>query len=287
MSLLSGVQVKKERSALVQGEKHKTGNTPGSELTAPQRLRRFRPATTAPLSPYSRSRSAARSPFPKCEDSSSLVSTTVASATVGSDHRHHGGDSASRSRTTPRLSRGEAGNPVLEGEAQRLEALKRRRFMELQQMLAFQLRSLAREVRKRYQMVGMVCFSVLCLQNTLPGHAFCEVAPTLFMHAHSLPSLRARGLRLFPLEVNSTVKKKLGYLGELLRGNGLKTKTKNKKSMVSGRAVANGFIKKSDRSGRSTPTTCVRAGARSSPGGKSSREGGNGRGKEIQDAGGG
>lgn len=41
-----------------------------------------------------------------------------------------------------------SGNPVLEKETQRLVTLKRRQAMELQQMLAFELRSLAREVNR-------------------------------------------------------------------------------------------------------------------------------------------
>lgn len=41
------------------------------------------------------------------------------------------------------------GNPVLEEEAQRLATLKRRQAMELQQMLAYELRCLARDVRRR------------------------------------------------------------------------------------------------------------------------------------------
>lgn len=148
--VLSHVQVKKERSALVQGEKHKTRNT-HRELAAPQRLQTFRQVATPPASPYSLSRNAAGSSFSKDEDNSSLMSTTVASSSVEPDRRSMGGDAANSSWRTPRLSRvGETGNPVLEGETQRLEALKRRRFMELQQMLAFQLRSLAREVSERH-----------------------------------------------------------------------------------------------------------------------------------------
>lgn len=48
----------------------------------------------------------------------------------------------SRNKTTPRG----AGNTVLEMEAQRLATLKRHQAMELQQMLTFELRNLAREV---------------------------------------------------------------------------------------------------------------------------------------------
>lgn len=147
ISLRPGVKVKKERSALVQGEKRKSQNANG-EFTAPQRLQRFRPVATPSVSPYSPSSKAAGSTFSKGEESSSLVSTTIGSCSLRSDHRHRGDNSANRSRRTPRLSREGSGNPVLEGETQRLEALKRRRFMELQQMLAFQLRSLAREVRQ-------------------------------------------------------------------------------------------------------------------------------------------
>lgn len=146
MPLLSRVvQVKKERSALVQGEKPKT-KTVHSQLTAPHRPQRLRPTATAPVSPYSPSRKAAGSSFSNGEDNSSLMSTIVASSSLGSGHHHRVDDSPSRSSRTPRLTRAGSGNPVLEGEAQRLEAVKRRRFMELQQMLAFQLRSLARQV---------------------------------------------------------------------------------------------------------------------------------------------
>eukprot|EP00903_Cladosiphon_okamuranus_P012447 g11658.t1 len=141
-------EVKKERSALFQGEKHKSKNV-NREFTAPQRLRRFRPVANPPVSPYSPSRNAAGSSFSQGEDSSSLVSAAVDSCSLGSNHRHLGDNSANRSRRTTRLSREASGNPVLEGETQRLEALKRRRFMELKQMLAFQLRSLAREERDR------------------------------------------------------------------------------------------------------------------------------------------
>lgn len=133
----------------MRGDKNKT-KTINSASTAPQRLQRFRPVATAPVSPYSPSRNTVCSSFSKCEDSSSLVSTALDSSSVGSNHRHHGDNATRGSRRTPRLSRaGEAGNPVLQGEVQRLESLKRRRFMELQQTLAFQLRGLAREVNKR------------------------------------------------------------------------------------------------------------------------------------------
>lgn len=119
------------------------------ELTAPQRLRRFRSVAIARVSPCSPARDADGSSFSKADDYSSLASTPAASSSVGSDHCHRRDNSPSTSRTTSRLLRGGGrGNPVLEGEAQRLEALKRRRFMELQQMLAFQLRSLAREVKR-------------------------------------------------------------------------------------------------------------------------------------------
>ena len=141
--LLPGIQVKKERSALIQREKLKP-KTACDKSTAPQRLQRFRPVANPPVSPYSTPSNAAGSSFPKDEDSSSLVSTMMGPCSLGSDGR----SSASRSRRTPRLSREGSGNPVLEGETQRLEALKRRRFVELQQMLAFQLRSLAREVNQ-------------------------------------------------------------------------------------------------------------------------------------------
>lgn len=56
-------------------------------------------------------------------------------------------DAGGRDKTA---SRGRCrGNPVLEGEAQRLAKLKRRQAMELQQMLAYELRCLARDVRHR------------------------------------------------------------------------------------------------------------------------------------------
>lgn len=152
--LISYTQVKNERSTLVRLEKHKVVDASNSTLVAPHRSPR--PVVTAPTSPGSPSRSAARSPFPKCENNSSLASTAAASSSSSSsfdyDHDYgHGGGGGGNGRAiiTPRLSKGRGANPVLEGEAQQLDALKRRRFMELQQMLAFELRVLAREASKR------------------------------------------------------------------------------------------------------------------------------------------
>eukprot|EP00752_Nemacystus_decipiens_P002714 g2534.t1 len=141
-------EVKKERSALVQGEKLKT-NPIDYRLTAPQRPQRVRPMATPPVSPYALSRNTVDLSSSTGEENSSFMSTTVASSSFRSGHRRGGHDSPTASRTTPRLSRGGNSNSVLEVETQRLQALRRRRFMELQQMLAFQLRSLAREERDR------------------------------------------------------------------------------------------------------------------------------------------
>lgn len=108
--------------------------------------------TTTAVSPYSPSRSTVRSPFLKREDNSSLGSTAAASSSsLEYDHDDYGlgGGGNGRTMKTPRLSKGSVANPVLQGETQRLDALKRRRFMELQQMLAFELRVLAREASKR------------------------------------------------------------------------------------------------------------------------------------------
>ena len=177
MPLLSRVQVKKERSALVQGEKLKMKNG-NSQLTAPQRPQRFRPTATAAVSPYSPSRNADGSSFSKDEDNSSFISTTGASSSFGSGRHHRRGDnSPSRSRRTPRLSRAGSGNPVLEGEAQRLEALKRRRFMELQQMLSFQLRSLAREVKQAVYRATITVGRT----SSFPGVCVCARARRVYL----------------------------------------------------------------------------------------------------------
>lgn len=111
------------------------------------------PVLTPPVSPYSPSRSAVRSPYPKREDNSSLSYSTAAVSCSSFEYDHdgysHGEGGNERTACTSRLPKGSVVNLVLEGEAQRLDALKRRRFMELQQMLALKLRTLAREASTR------------------------------------------------------------------------------------------------------------------------------------------
>lgn len=110
------------------------------------------PVVTTTVSPYSPSRSPARSPFPKREDNSSLGSSTAAASSSCFDYHDDyslGGGGNGGTNKTPRLSKGGVAKPALQGKTQRLDVLKRRRFMELQQMLAFELRVLAREASKR------------------------------------------------------------------------------------------------------------------------------------------
>lgn len=139
--------MKKERSSLVRGGEHKAKGSP----RRPRRPQTLRPGYKAPKSPYSPSKSAARSSFSKSEDNSSYVSTAKASSCSSLEHDHFRPSETGNARsmkTAPRSSTGEVRNPALEAETQRLDALKRRRFMELQQTLAYELRSLAREVSK-------------------------------------------------------------------------------------------------------------------------------------------
>jgi len=143
--------VKRERSLIVRRDEGKTKEAP-RRPRRPRRPQIFRVEPKAPTSPYSLSRGAVRSSLSKTEGNSSLVSTAKASSSSSLEHDHlhpRGSGTTTAAKTTPRSSIGEGGNPALEGEAHRLDALKRRRYMELQQTLAYELRSLAREVSKR------------------------------------------------------------------------------------------------------------------------------------------
>lgn len=84
-------------------------------------------------------------------------------------------------RRAKNVSRGRK-NPVLEKESFRLAALKRRQAMELQQMLTFQLRSLAREVRFSAPFSAYVCprrLALLCSCQLLrPALTFTHIDET-------------------------------------------------------------------------------------------------------------
>lgn len=153
MLLLSDVQVKKERSNLVRAGKHPINGTTAVFATTAERpatkpvppTPRSRQFTTPPVSPYYSPRRKEYA-FPSRSDNngdgSSLVSGAAWSSFDCGDGSSVGGNNGSSSIA----SAAGIGNPVLEAVAYRLEALRRRRFVELQQMLAFELRGLAREV---------------------------------------------------------------------------------------------------------------------------------------------
>ncbi|CBJ32470.1 hypothetical protein Esi_0341_0021 [Ectocarpus siliculosus] len=150
------VQVKKERSNLVRAGKHPINGTTAVFATSAARpptkpvppTPRSRQFTTPPVSPYyspRRKEDAFPSRSDNNGDGSSLASGAAWSSFECGDGSSVGGDNGSSSIA----SAAGIGNPVLEAEAYRLEALRRRRFVELQQMLAFELRGLAREERDR------------------------------------------------------------------------------------------------------------------------------------------
>ncbi|CAN0004262.1 unnamed protein product [Ectocarpus sp. 6 AP-2014] len=148
--------VKKERSNLVRAGKHPINGTTAVFATSAARpptkpvppTPRSRQFTTPPVSPYyspRRKEDVIPSRSDNNGDGSSLASGAAWSSFECGDGSSVGGDDGSSSIA----SAAGIGNPVLEAEAYRLEALRRRRFVELQQMLAFELRGLAREERDR------------------------------------------------------------------------------------------------------------------------------------------
>ncbi|CAB1098987.1 unnamed protein product [Ectocarpus sp. CCAP 1310/34] len=153
--MLSNVQVKKERSNLVRAGHPINGTTAVFATTAARPATKPVPATprsrqftTPPVSPYYSPRRK-EDTFPSRSnnngDGNSLASGAAWSSFDNGDGSSVGGNNASSSIR----SAAGIGNPVLEAEAYRLEALRRRRFVELQQMLTFELRGLAREKRDR------------------------------------------------------------------------------------------------------------------------------------------
>ncbi|CAN0453677.1 unnamed protein product, partial [Ectocarpus sp. 12 AP-2014] len=149
-------EVKKERSNLVRARKHPINGTtavfaitaarPATKPVSP--IPRSRKLTTPPVSPYyspRRKEDAFPSRSNNNGDGSSLASGAAWSSFDCGDGSSIGGNNGGSSIT----SAAGIGNPVLEAEAYRLEALRRRRFVELQQMLAFELRGLARKERDR------------------------------------------------------------------------------------------------------------------------------------------
>ncbi|CAM9178664.1 unnamed protein product [Ectocarpus sp. 8 AP-2014] len=148
--------VKKERSNLVRAGKHPINGTTAVFATSAARpatkpvppTPRSRQFTTPPVSPYlspRRKENAFPSRSNNNGDGSSLASGAAWSSFDCGDGSSVGGNNGSSSIA----SVAGIGNPVLEAEAYRLEALRRRRFAELQQMLAFELRGLARGERDR------------------------------------------------------------------------------------------------------------------------------------------
>ncbi|CAN0099504.1 unnamed protein product, partial [Scytosiphon promiscuus] len=132
-------EVKRERSNLVKGEQLKPNNaattltigkgplprTPGLEASN---------AHANPKSPTGRAIPASSFTLNGGDSLSSVSNATIPGLDTGGRGRRCGNGGIARSV-----------NPALEPEVLRLDALKRRRFAELKQMLAFELRSFARE----------------------------------------------------------------------------------------------------------------------------------------------
>ncbi|CAM9401082.1 unnamed protein product [Ectocarpus fasciculatus] len=146
--------VKKERSTLVRAGKYPINGTTAVFTTTAARpamkpvppTPRSRQFTTPPVSPYYSPRRKADA-FPSRPNNNGDGSSVASGAAWSSfDCGDSVGDNNGGSSIA---SAGGTGNPVLEAEAYRLEALRRRRFVELQQMLAFELRGLAREEHDR------------------------------------------------------------------------------------------------------------------------------------------
>ncbi|CAM9547761.1 unnamed protein product, partial [Hapterophycus canaliculatus] len=147
-------EVKRGRSNLVKREKHKNINpenaTTNDKVPVTVRMATKSPppprtpgaeATTAHADPKSPTRRATR-PSPSTVKSGESLSSVSSAQTPG---LHDDGGGGRRSNNS--IARGR--NPALEAEGLRLDALKRRRFVELKQMLAYELRNLAREERDR------------------------------------------------------------------------------------------------------------------------------------------
>lgn len=160
-------QVRKERLNLVKGDKHKAKR--GATISTFDELPPAARVATAnnpppPRTPGSQATTAhadapSRAFHPSSPDLNggySLSSVSVATTPGLND----GGGGGRRSN----IGIAGGGSPALEAEGLRLDALKRRRFVELKQMLAYELRSLAREA----SMCVWVCLSV-CARNLSTG----------------------------------------------------------------------------------------------------------------------